>query len=449
MYRNKWLALLMILGILLVSLAFIQSTPALSAPALTPLEQLGKALFFDKNLSKNGNQSCASCHDPAVGYTGPDSAINAHGAVYPGSDPALFGNRKPPAAAYAGDSGLLRYENGAWVGGMFWDGRATGAVLGDPLAEQGKGPFLNPLEHAVSSPEELCNKVQAGSYTVLFEQVWGAGTLNCAAAETVYDQIGLSIAAYERSWEVSSYSSKFDLFWDKAKAKRLDVTKITLSNYTKYRNLGLTSTELYGLAMFNDPAYANCASCHSLQPGSKGYPLFTDYSYDNLGMPANPENPFYTNLAYNPDGAAWVDTGLGGYLASIGDPTAADEMGKMKVPTLRNVDKRPSSTFVKAYGHNGYFKSLDEVVRFYVARSMMGGMGGGGMGGGMGGGGMGGGGMGGGGMGGGGMGGMCGGMMFPEPELNANLATLNHFPCRDRSYLVAFLKTLTDGYFQR
>ena len=154
--KNIWSVSILILGVLLVS-------RALATPALTPIEQLGKLLFFDKNLSKNANQSCASCHDPAVGFTGPDSAVNAHGAVYPGSDPALFGNRKPPAAASAGDSALLRYESGAWIGGMFWDGRATGEVLGDPLAEQAKGPFLNPLEQALSSPEELCNKVKAGT----------------------------------------------------------------------------------------------------------------------------------------------------------------------------------------------------------------------------------------------------------------------------------------------
>jgi cytochrome c peroxidase len=100
----------------------------------------------------------------------------------------------------------------------------------------------------------------------------------------------------------------------------------------------------------------------------------------------------------------------------------------MKVPTLRNVDKRPSTSVVKAYGHNGYFKSLDDIVRFYASRGMMGGMGGGGMGGG-------------------GM--MCGGMMFPTPEVNQNLAVLNHFRCMDRSYIVSFLKTLSDGYFQR
>ena len=95
------------------------------------------------------------------------------------------------------------------------------------------------------------------------------------------------------------------------------------------------------------------------------------------------------------------------------------------------MDKRPSANFVKAYGHNGYFKSLSEIVSFYASRGMMGGMGGGGMGGGMGG------------------GGMCSGMTFPEPEVDENLATLNHFRCRDQSYIVTFLKTLTDGYFQR
>lgn len=428
MTRNRFL-LLIVLGALLLALAFTQTAEAQNATSLTPREQLGKYLFFDPNLSKNGNQSCATCHDPAVGYTGPDSAINAHGAVYPGSDPGLFGNRKPPSAAYAGDSLPLHFDTVSmgWTGGMFWDGRASGDVLGDPLAEQAKGPFLNSLEQALASPGELCNKVKAGSYAGLFEQVWGAGSLDCTNADLVYDRIGVSVAAYERSAEVNPYTSKFDLFWDKAKAKKLDVTKIRTSNYTKYRNLGLNDTELYGLALFNDPVQANCASCHSLKPGSKGYPLLTDYSYDNLGMPRNLENPFYNNLVYNPAGSAWVDTGLGGFLETVQPQSAAQEMGKMKVPTLRNVDKRPSTNFVKAYGHNGYFKSLSDIVRFYASRGMMGG---GGMGGGMGG------------------GGMCGGM-FPEPEINENLAALNHFRCRDQSYIVTFLKTLTDGYFKR
>lgn len=437
---KKPISLLLTISFVIV-LSLLVHQPAVQAKDASPvtpdLVALGKALFFDANLSANRNQSCATCHDPAVGFTGPNSNINAHGAVYPGSNAGLFGNRKPPSAAYAGDSLPLYYDEtlGAWIGGMFWDGRADGSIVGDPLAEQAKGPFLNPLEQALSSPEELCARVTASSYAILFEQVWGAGSLNCANADLVYDRIGISVAAYERSPEVNPYTSKFDLFWDKAKARRLDVTRITASNWTNYRRLGFNDTELYGLALFNDPTKANCASCHSLQPGSKGYPLFTDYSYDNIGVPRNPENPFYSNLAHNPAGSAWVDTGLGGFLDTTQPELAALEMGKMKVPTLRNVDKRPNANFVKAYGHNGYFKSLTDVVRFYAVRGMMGGgMGGGGMGG-----------MGGGGMGG---GGMCGGML-PEPEVNQNLATLNHFRCPDQSYVVTFLKTLSDGYFQR
>ena len=114
---------------------------------------LGKAIFFDSNLSANGNQSCATCHAPQVGFTGPDSLVNASGAVYQGALPTHFGNRKPPTSAYTGDSPELHFDeqDGSWFGGMFWDGRATGWTLHDPLAEQGQGPFLNPLEQALAS----------------------------------------------------------------------------------------------------------------------------------------------------------------------------------------------------------------------------------------------------------------------------------------------------------
>ena len=139
---------------LVLTLASMQLLVVTGAFALTrPQEQLGKNLFFDENLSLNSNQSCATCHAPDVGWTGPDELINAHGAVYEGSIAGAFGDRKPPTAAYAGDSPILYYDDeaGAWVGGMFWDGRATGWTLGDPLAEQAQGPFLNPKEQALPS----------------------------------------------------------------------------------------------------------------------------------------------------------------------------------------------------------------------------------------------------------------------------------------------------------
>ncbi|HEX6034195.1 MAG TPA: cytochrome c peroxidase [Anaerolineales bacterium] len=421
---------------------------------------LGKAIFFDANLSANGTQSCADCHAPGVGFTGPVSSVNASGAVYEGALPLHYGNRKPPTSAYAGDSPKLYFDQTeqAWFGGMFWDGRATGDVLQDPLAEQAQGPFLNPLEQAIANAQVLCVKVKKAGYAGLFEEVWGDGSLDCAKdVNGVYERIGRSVAAYERSSEVNSFSSKFDLFWDNAKAAGKDVTRIKCGTggmggggmggamgcpgggtspyrWTLYRGLGLDDNELVGLAIFNDPNRADCASCHSLEPGSDGYPLFTDFGYDNLGIPKNPDNPFYSMpAAWNPDGENWVDYGLGGFLKSTGAAPQVyePEMGKFKVPTLRNVDLRPSGDVVKAYGHNGYFKSLEDIVFFYHWRAMMdnGCMGGGGMGGGMG----------------------CDGMstMFPPPEVEQNRAALSMFPRMQVDNIVLFLKTLSDGYFTR
>lgn len=115
--------------------------------ALSAEEQLGKSIFFDENLSINQNQSCAACHGPEVGFTGPESDINAGGAVYEGSIPGRFGDRKPPSAAYATLSPIFHQDKkGLFIGGNFWDGRATGEVLGNPAADQALGPFLNPVE---------------------------------------------------------------------------------------------------------------------------------------------------------------------------------------------------------------------------------------------------------------------------------------------------------------
>ena len=114
-----------------------------------------------------------------------------------------------------------------------------------------------------------------------------------------------------------------------------------------------------------------CANCHLMDPGANGEPpLFTDFTYDNLGGPRNPENPWYAEPAFNPAGEEWIDLGLGGFLQGRMDyeQYAHANLGKQKVPTLRNVDKRPSLKFVKAYSHNGYFKSLWQIVHFYNTR---------------------------------------------------------------------------------
>jgi cytochrome c peroxidase len=347
---------------------------------LTQNEQLGKKLFFDTNLSTPPVLACAGCHGAEVGYTGQDAAINAAGAVYEGAVAGRFGNRKPPSAAYAGDSPILHFDGTKWVGGMFWDGRATGWTLGDPLAEQAQGPFLNPLEQSNESAQVVIDKVLASGYKDLFLQV-------CTNSNTYYDCIGRSIAAYERSKEVNPFSSKFDAYLDK--------------------NATLTPREQQGLALFRGKA--NCANCHA-------EPLFTDFTYDNLGVPRNLSNPFYNEPTPNPDGYAWVDTGLGGFLKTVFKNIEAlwrPELGKHKVPTLRNVDKRPDSGFLKAYGHNGYFKSLKEIVHFYNTRDVSG-----------------------------------AGWLSPEVTENMNTAEMGNLGLTDaeEDAIVAFLGTLSDGY---
>ncbi len=367
-------------GVLAVAGLLVLFIVTASAQAgLTPQQELGKFLFFDTNLSDPSGQACAACHAPNVGYTGPDQAINAAGAVYEGAVPGRFGNRKPPSAAYAGDSPLLHFDGTTWVGGMFWDGRATGARLGDPLAEQAEGPYLNPLEQNNASAQVVIDKVLASSYSTLFLQV-------CTDPTAYYDCIGRAVAAYERSAEVSKFTSKYD-YWLQGKAK-------------------LTGQEMWGLKLFNGKA--KCAGCHVP-------PLFTDFTYDNLGVPKNLQNPFYNETAWNPLGTAWIDLGLGGYLKSAGYDAWVYEpaMGKFKVPTLRNVDLRPTKTFVKAYGHNGYFKSLYEIVHFYNTRDVPG-----------------------------------AGWPAPEVSQNVNNTELGNLKLNvgEELAIVQFLRTLSDGY---
>jgi cytochrome c peroxidase len=337
--------------------------------------QLGKALFFDSDLSSPEGQACALCHGPEVGFSGPDSDFNAHGSVYEGAVSGRFGNRKPPVAAYAGDSpSLYRDEEGTFVGGMFWDGRASGWILNDPLAEQAQGPFLNPLEQNNPNSQSVVQKVKESVYADIFKKVWGEDALDeDKDVELIYEQIARSIAAFERSEEVNPFSSKFDDFWRNARSAGMAVEEISEENWQEYKDMGLEEDELKGLMLFNTKGL--CAECHILTSENDKPPLFTDFTYDNLGVPRNPENPFYKMPEeWNPDGENWVDKGLGAFLEGTEEYAqyAAENMGKQKVPTLRNVDKRPSEDFVKAFTHNGFFTDLKEVVRFYNTRDVEG-----------------------------------------------------------------------------
>jgi cytochrome c peroxidase len=362
--------------------------PALaSTQELPPIEQLGKELFFDK-ISEPSRMSCSSCHSEAIGWTGRIAGINAHGSVFRGARPQRFGSRKPPTVAYATFSPMFHFDSvrGQFVGGNFWDGRATGEILGQPSADQALGPFLNQVEQNMSDMEAVIDQVARSRYAGLFRQVWGPGSLDYnpdipATVESVYGRIGLSIAAFEASTEVNQFSSQFDAYWTSSLAAGNDPEDIGLGHGDKQvldpQNI-LNEQEFEGLIEFGK----FCSLCHvSHRPGAGGVPpLLTSFGYSNIGVPKNPDNPFYDmdqvyfddGTPINPLGDAYIDFGLGDFLRTRApwEAMAWDNDGKFKIPTLRNVDKRMGNGTPKAYMHNGVFKSLKEVVHFYNTRDI-------------------------------------------------------------------------------
>ncbi|MGV8988841.1 MAG: cytochrome-c peroxidase [Cypionkella sp.] len=357
------------------------------ADGLTPMQTLGKSLFFDANLSANGVESCAFCHESAMGFSSPHGPINVAGAVIEGAIPGRFGNRKPPSMAYASESPVLHHivDDGdvTFVGGAFLDGRATGSKLGNPTADQAQGPFLNALEmampHAACVVQRVMNPANPADYPVTLSDVWGADVpkidfpadlaMKCKdpeaqiefkdeetdeAIEDAFGKIAYAISAYEDSTEVDKFNSRYDK-WVEGTGE-------------------LTKDELAGLELFKDESKGNCAACHVLTPSTRGQKaVFTDWTFDNLGVPRNRDNPFYAEALANPAGKAYVDPGLGGYLET--DPVyasfAAANMGRQQVPTLRNLTKGVTPATPKAYMHNGYFKTLGGVVHFYNTRDTL------------------------------------------------------------------------------
>jgi cytochrome c peroxidase len=364
------------------------------------VELLGKVMLYDKQLSVNRNEACTFCHMPEAGFTGPVSELNRTTAAYPGSVRTRFSNRKPQTHSYAPLAPVLHYNRlrGDLVGGNFWDMRATGRRLGNPAAEQAQGPPVNPVE--MGMPDIACF-VYRGSqrpYRALFETVWGKQAFAVAWPRNVekvcsvpgppstadplpvhlspedrgivsatFDQMAQSIAGYEASTEVTPFSSKYDAM---------------LAGKVKF-----TAQEKLGNDLFRGKA--QCNNCH--RDGGPGEePMFTDFTASNIGSPANPRLPYYAEdrpdprgYVANPAGRSYIDGGVGVFLVDgpvLSHPSEVDarwaglsgaNQGRVRVPTLRNVDKRPYPAFVKAYGHNGYFTSLKSIVHFYNTRDSL------------------------------------------------------------------------------
>jgi cytochrome c peroxidase len=408
--------------------------PVLQGTGTELTETLGELMLFDKNMSPGRNQACTSCHMPYAGWSGPIPSVNLTMIAYPGTVHFRAGKRTAQRHTYAPFFPVLQYNavQGLFFGGNFWDSRATGYKLRNPDAEQAQGPPVDTQEMGFPDTACVAFRLQEAVYRPLFEQLYGEGSLGikfphdtekiCATpggaavfggdiepiklspedrtkANTVYDRWGQSIDAYEQSVQVSAFTSKFDA--------------MLAGNYT------FTADEMAGYLLFR--GQAACNTCHvdgrgSTQTPGTGFdkipatttgtdtsnkatanpPLFTCFGSANEGLPLNPRVAFYyqtTPDAFgfvgNPFGFGYRDLGMGTFLRSgFGSGPNPNRTwiqfaplvdGQFQVATVRNVamappgctTEAPGPFFQKEFFHNGYIKSLKQLVHFYNTRDLL------------------------------------------------------------------------------
>ncbi|MBR1133166.1 cytochrome-c peroxidase [Bradyrhizobium iriomotense] len=333
----------------------------LMRPPVAPLSamaQLGKEIFYDASLSSSGALSCASCHSSDHAYGPPNDGPVMLG----GADLSRQGARAVPSLTYldrhpnfsigpdkGDDDNIVDLAQMAAIGqqsarttktaggastnivpqgGLFWDGRA------DTLQDQALFPLLDPNEMDGGSAEIVADKLRRAPYANRFVELFGAGVLRnqrLLIAEAMF-----AVARYQvEEPSFHPYTSKYD-YWLEGKAR-------------------LSDSELRGLQAFNDPNRANCAGCHTSAPTRDGLPpLFTDHQYEALGAPRN------AALANNRD-PNYFDLGVcGPQRTDISEQT--QYCGMFLTPTLRNTATR------HAFFHNGVFHSLEQVLDFYNFR---------------------------------------------------------------------------------
>ena len=396
--------------------------PVFQGSGTEAAETLGELMNYDKNISPGGNQACASCHMPYVAFSGPIPSVNLTMIAYPGTVHFRAGKRTAQRYTYAPFFPVLQFNEAqaSFFGGNFWDSRATGYLLRNPDANQAQGPPVDTQE--MGNPDTACIafKLSQAQYRPLFEGLYGQDSFNisfpanteqiCATpggasvfgtdttpvklspadrirANEIYDHWGQALDAYEQSVQVSAFTSKFDAF---------------LAG-----NAQLTPDEMAGYKLFNGKG--NCNSCHldgrgtTLTPNEKDKsataqlnPLFTCFGSANLGLPLNPRNAFFYQttpdsfgFTANPLGFGYRDLGLGTFLRSGFGSWASPNStwtqfapandGRMQTSTARNVamtpqqcpsTEAPGPYFQKEFFHNGYIKSLKQLVHFYNTRDV-------------------------------------------------------------------------------
>ncbi len=397
--------------------------PIFQNTGVASVEILGKLMNYDHTISPYENRACASCHMPYAAFSGPIPSVNLTMIAYPSSAQYRAAKRTAQRYTYSSYFPPLQYnaEQGLFFGGNFWDSRATGYLTRAPDAEQAQFPPVDPDEMA--NPDTACitYKLSLAPYRSLFEEIWGAGSFDitwpsntaeiCATpngaaifgtdtqpvklspgdrtlSDNDYLHWAASISAFEHSLSVSPFTSKFDAYLK--------------GNYT------LTSEEAAGYALFNGKG--NCNSCHldgrgtALKSGQVDTstaadvtPVFTCFGSANEGLPKNPRVAFYyeatpdfLGFTPNPVGFEYTDFGLGSFLRSgFGSapnpnsswtPFAETVDGQMQVATARDValappqctggTEAPGPYFQKEFFHNGYIKSLKQLVHFYNTRDV-------------------------------------------------------------------------------
>jgi cytochrome c peroxidase len=458
------------------TLAQLRSIPLDAGHRMKRVQTLGKLELFDKQLSVNSNEACSFCHMPYVDFTGPIPMLNLTTVAYPGSvrnqsaDPAAsrYGHRKPQSYTYSPYFPALQYNQtqGDFYGGNFWDLRATGAYLQNPAAEQAQDPPVDPNEMGFPDTACVVRRISQGPYKSFFVTVWGSQSfmitwpsdvdrvcgkpgppssadplpvhlspVDRGRSNATYDHFGLAIAAYEASPDVSPFTSKFD--YATAHSDQQILSPDEQAGWDLFHGKAKCNTcHLDGTESLAGKAGPGAGKVALGDVASKA-PLFTDFTSSNIGVPENLAIPYYKETrpdsqgyAANPAGSSYVDKGVGNFLRnpqlnpnSDWTRRAGQFDGKFQVSALRNVDMRPRPDFIKAYGHNGYFKSLEEIVHFYNTRDKLP---------------------------------RCSQgatgekvSCWPAPEVSQNIdTTVGNLGLSDKEegQLVAFLKTLTDGY---